>query len=136
MKRNALVLTISLVFFGLTLMAPTTGTIDVVAPEYYVPYGGAMPAADISNYVDSISNVDASADRGTHSAFADMQAGPDSTFDTLTEANTDPAPTNSHDDYDSNTSDVDSSADKGTESNPTNAQGTTLDSNYMTLQEA
>jgi hypothetical protein len=41
------------------------------------------------DYVDNnISNVDSSADIGTHSAFAAQQVGPDSVYDTLTEGNT------------------------------------------------
>ena len=39
------------------------------------------------DYVDYISNVDSSADKGTHSAFAEQQVGPDSVYDTLTEEN-------------------------------------------------
>jgi hypothetical protein len=41
------------------------------------------------DYVDNnTSNIDSSDDIGTHSAFAAQQVGPDSTYDTLTEANT------------------------------------------------
>ena len=41
------------------------------------------------NYVDNFnSNVDGSADKGTHSNFANQQSGPDGTFDTLTEEDT------------------------------------------------
>ncbi|PVX25938.1 MAG: hypothetical protein CW716_07015 [Candidatus Bathyarchaeum sp.] len=41
------------------------------------------------DYVDNnISNVDSSADIGTHSAFGAQQVGPDSVYDTLTEGNT------------------------------------------------
>jgi len=40
------------------------------------------------DYVDQLSNVDGIADKGTHSNFDNMKAGPDSTYDTLTEVNT------------------------------------------------
>jgi len=40
----------------------------------------------LEDFVDQTSNVDGSADVGTHSSFAAMQAGPDSVYDTLTEA--------------------------------------------------
>jgi hypothetical protein len=43
---------------------------------------------DSINYVDGQSNVDGQADKGTHSNFDNMKAGPDSTYDTLTEADT------------------------------------------------
>ncbi|MCX8150022.1 MAG: hypothetical protein N3D85_00730 [Candidatus Bathyarchaeota archaeon] len=38
------------------------------------------------DFVDQTSNVDGSADIGTHSSFAAMKTGPDSVYDTLTEA--------------------------------------------------
>ncbi len=41
------------------------------------------------DYVDNFnSNVDGSADKGTHSDFTNQQSGPDGTFDTLTEEDT------------------------------------------------
>ena len=40
----------------------------------------------LEDFVDQTSNVDGSADIGTHNSFAAMQAGPDSVHDTLTEA--------------------------------------------------
>jgi len=43
--------------------------------------------AGAENYVDQISDIDSSADIGSHSAFANQQDAPDSTYDTLTEAN-------------------------------------------------
>ena len=39
-------------------------------------------------YVNQLSNVDSSADKGTHSNFTAQQYGPDSNYDTLTESNT------------------------------------------------
>jgi hypothetical protein len=39
-------------------------------------------------YVNQLSNVDSSADIGTHSNFTAQQYGPDSIFDTLTEEDT------------------------------------------------
>jgi len=45
--------------------------------------------SNIQDYVDNnTSNVDSSADKGTHSNFTAQQYGPDSTYDTLTEGNT------------------------------------------------
>jgi len=43
---------------------------------------------NIEDYVDQTSNVDGQADKGTHSNFTAEQYGPDSIYDTLTEANT------------------------------------------------
>jgi hypothetical protein len=40
------------------------------------------------DYVDSLSDYDSSADKGTHSSFVAEQVGPDSVYDTLTEENT------------------------------------------------
>ncbi|MFX1415859.1 MAG: hypothetical protein ACFFC0_03555, partial [Promethearchaeota archaeon] len=95
-----------------------------------------IDAADLQDYVDTdSSDVDGSADIGTHSAFSSQQAGPDSTFDTLLEANNDPPPTDSEDDVDSNSIDLDSYPDTGTETLFANAQGSTLDSNYMNIEE-
>ncbi|MFW9834701.1 MAG: hypothetical protein ACFFEK_11950, partial [Candidatus Thorarchaeota archaeon] len=84
---------------------------------------------------NNLSDVDGQGSLGTHSNFANQQAGPDAISDILTEENTEPIPTNIEDDYDSYVVDIDSSPDVGIETNPTNAQGTVLDSNYMTLQE-
>jgi hypothetical protein len=43
---------------------------------------------NLEDFVDQISNIDSVADKGTHSNFTAMQAGPDSTYDNLTEADT------------------------------------------------
>jgi hypothetical protein len=66
----------------------------------------------IVDYVDNnTSDVDTSADRGTHSNFTAQQYGPDSINDTLTEENL-----GDKEDYVDEQSDVDSSADVGTHS--------------------
>jgi len=52
---------------------------------------------DEYDYVDQISNEDGSSDIGTHSSFAAQQAGPDDTFDSMTEANTGGDGQNVHD---------------------------------------
>jgi hypothetical protein len=53
----------------------------------FFPLISLVHAADTSDYVDNnTSDVGAPADLGTHSAFANQQAAPDSVFDTLTEA--------------------------------------------------
>lgn len=44
---------------------------------------------DYYPYIQQISNIDSTADIGTHSSFAAQQAAADSTYDTLTEADTD-----------------------------------------------
>ncbi|MHA1905206.1 MAG: hypothetical protein ACW977_14730, partial [Candidatus Thorarchaeota archaeon] len=105
--------------------------------ETYTPLNRYMTSAlGTEDYVDSnLSDIDSSPDIGTHSSFNSQQAGPDSTYDTLTEVNGDPPPTNSEDDIDSATSDVDSTTDVGIEGTFTNAQGSTLDSSYFTIQE-
>ncbi|MFW9927414.1 MAG: hypothetical protein ACFFDM_11730, partial [Candidatus Thorarchaeota archaeon] len=93
-------------------------------------------SSSLEQYVESnLSDVDGMGSLGTHSNFAGLQAGPDATLDVLTEENTEPIPTDTEDDYDSYVSDVDSTPDVGMETNPTNAQGSSLDSQYMTLQE-
>ncbi|MHA2020952.1 MAG: hypothetical protein ACW96N_04505 [Candidatus Thorarchaeota archaeon] len=93
-------------------------------------------ASSLEQFVaNNLSDVDGLGYLGSHSNFANQKAGPDATYDTLTEENTEPIATNAEDDYDSYLSDVDSSPDIGLETNPIDAQGTTLDSQYMTLQE-
>ena len=66
--------------------------------------------APLFDYVDNNDpDVDSSTDKGIHSNFPAQQAGPDSTYDTLTEENTEAI-----EDYvDNNLSDVDSSSDVG-----------------------
>ncbi|NHJ12962.1 MAG: hypothetical protein EAX95_04760 [Candidatus Thorarchaeota archaeon] len=107
-------------------------------PEAYPPLDTYMTSAlGIEDYVDSnLSDVDSSPDTGTHSAFTNQQASPDSSFDTLQEENTAKPPSDTENDIDSNTSDVDGVSDIGTETTFGNAQGTTLDSNNMVLTEA
>ncbi|MCW4001640.1 MAG: hypothetical protein NWE97_00410 [Candidatus Bathyarchaeota archaeon] len=82
------------------------------------------------DFVDNeAANVDSSSDRGSHSNFSAQQYGPDSTYDTLTEENTEGI-----EDYvDNNTSDIDSSTDLGTHSNFENQKA--QDSSYDTLTE-
>jgi len=93
-------------------------------------------AENVQEYVDiNTSDVDSSSGIGSHSNFVNQQAGPDSSFDTLLEANANPAPMNTEDDIDTYTSDVDSTPDQGLEGTFANAQGTTLDSSYFILQE-
>jgi len=86
------------------------------------------------DYVDVISNIDGIADIGTHSNF-EAEKAYDSSFDTLTEEDTGEVGSDTEDDIDINTTDVDSSPDKGTETNFPYAQGTSLDSQYMNIQE-
>jgi hypothetical protein len=96
-------------------------TYTTVTPEY--------------DYVDSQTNVDSSADKGTHSSFASQQAT-DWTNDTLIEANTNTTVLNNAENFvDSNTSDQDVHTGHGTSSNFTAQQ----DANILyndTLTEA
>ncbi len=95
------------------------------------------PAIGLEDYVDSnVSDIDSSPDKGTHSLFANQQAGPDSFYDTLQEENTDPPPSDTENDIDNNISDLDGISDIGTEQSFSNSQGTTLDSSNMILTEA
>ncbi|MFW9911921.1 MAG: hypothetical protein ACFFEU_05600, partial [Candidatus Thorarchaeota archaeon] len=84
---------------------------------------------------NNLSDMDGAGYLGSHSNFANQQSGPDAIYDTLAEENTAPITTDVEDDYDSYVSDADSSPDIGSEANPTNAQGTLLDSQYMVIQE-
>jgi hypothetical protein len=87
-------------------------------------------SAPLFDYVDNDdSDVDSSEDKGTHSNFPAQQAGPDSTYDTLTEENTEAI-----EDHVDNISDVDNSPDVGTHSNFENQKA--QDSSYDTLTEA
>ncbi len=52
------------------------------------PYSSGITSFASMHYVNTTSNIDGSSDKGTHSNFANQQVGPDSIFDTLTEANT------------------------------------------------
>ncbi len=87
--------------------------------------------APLFDFVDNNDpNVDSSSDKGMHSNFPAQQAGPDSTYDALTEENTEAI-----EDYvDNNTSDEDSSPDIGTHTNFENQKA--IDLSYDTLTEA
>jgi hypothetical protein len=54
----------------------------------YMNFKSYFSGTDISDFVDGMSNVDSSVDRGTHSNFTEQQHGPDSIYDTLTEEKT------------------------------------------------
>jgi len=85
-------------------------------------------------YVNQLSNVDSSADKGTHSNFTAQEYGPDTINDLLTEANSALVAVNLNSYIDNNSGNVDSSIDKGTESNFADMQ-TAPDSTYNTLTE-
>ncbi len=121
----------------LVVLSPTLFQTTQIRPlEFPSLEGEYIGAADVQTYVETdTSDVDGSADIGTHNVFSNQQTGPDSVFDTLLEANDDPPPTDSEDDVDSNASDLDSFPDIGTETSFSNAQGTSLDSSYMTIEE-
>ncbi|MHA2380634.1 MAG: hypothetical protein ACXADS_15265, partial [Candidatus Thorarchaeota archaeon] len=109
---------------------------ESLSPRAVSPIDYWSTASSSEQFVDNnISDVDGLSDEGTHSNFAGQQLGPDTIYDTLAEENTEPNATDVEDDYDSYSGDVDSSPDVGTEINPTNAQGTYNDSQFMTIQE-
>jgi len=105
----------------------TTGTSTIYTNSTSAKVSVEAPLFD---YVDNNDpDVDSSAEMGMHSNFPAQQAGPDSTYDTLTEENTEAI-----EDYvDNNTSDEDGSSDVGTHSNFENQKD--YDSIYDTLTE-
>jgi len=99
----------------------------------YPPSEEEEGSTDIYDFVDDTCDSHTPPAKGTHSFFSAQQAGPDGIVDTLTEEGT--GGENAENDVDNNTSNEDGSADKGTETNFTNATGTSLDGNYMNLEE-
>ena len=87
------------------------------------------------HYVNAISNVDGSSDKGTHSNFANQQSGPDSIFDVLTEGDYGAGLTSIIQYANSSSSDVDFSGDVGIETSFGNSQDYSPDSDFMTIQE-
>jgi len=88
-----------------------------------VPWKPVFASPDTAeDYVDIQSDVDSVIDKGTHSNFENQKAT-DSSYDTLTEANTNTTEVNDTENFvDSDTSDVDGHADHGTSSNFTAQQ--------------
>ena len=96
---------------------------------------GKLATQEDNDVDNNTSDVDGAGDEGTENNFANAQgSAPDSSYMTLTEADTAGA-SDTENDVDNNTSDVDSSADCGTETSFANAQGSSLDSSYMNIQE-
>ena len=117
------------VTFNATYEQAPTGIYALSPVEIITP-----PAESQYDFVDdNTSNEDGSDDKGTHSFFSAQQAGPDGIMDALTEGGT--GGENVENDVDRNDSNEDGSADKGTENDFANATGTSLDSNYMNIQE-
>jgi hypothetical protein len=78
-----------------------------------VPWKPVFASPDTAeDYVDIQSDVDSVADKGTHSNFENQKAT-DSTYDTLTEANTNTSKANESTNFVDGQSDVDSHADHG-----------------------
>jgi len=101
-------------------------------PDLYVSWSITVSAED---YVDSQTNVDSSADKGTHSSFT-AQKATDWTNDSLIEANTNTTIANNSENFvDANSSDIDSHTGHGTSSNFT-AQQDALIAYNDTLTEA
>jgi len=84
------------------------------------------------NFVDLLSNMDGSSDKGTHSEFSAQKSGPNSVYDTLTESL---IGEDTQHYVDNRNSDVDGSADIGSHS-AFSAQQTGPNSVYDTLTEA
>ena len=103
----------------------TAGTSTIYANNTSVKTSVEAPLFD---YVDNNDpDVDSSADKGTHSNFPAQQSGPDSTYDTLAEENTEAI-----EDYVDNISDVDNSPDVGIHSNFENQKAKDLTYDNLT----
>ena len=89
MKRNVLVLAFIAAFLGFGLITPTTNFETISMQLDNLPtleYTPAAPGDNAEIYVEQISNLHTPADKGSHSAFSNLQAL-DTTMDTLTEEN-------------------------------------------------
>ena len=108
-----------------------------LTPIRYLVVSGStfLPRQPTLHYINTTSNVDSSPDIGSHSNFANQQAGPDSLFDVLTEGDTGAGLIDIIQYATSSSSNVDSKEDDGLETNFVNAQDTSPDSDFMTLQE-
>jgi len=79
---------------GYNLIGPTTYTSGALThlqsdDSVYMTFGSYFSGTATLDFVDNdASNVDSSADKGTHGNFSAQQDGPDSVYDTLTEENT------------------------------------------------
>ncbi|MHA2396058.1 MAG: hypothetical protein ACXAC0_05090, partial [Candidatus Thorarchaeota archaeon] len=91
MKRNVLVLAFIVAFFGFSMIIPTTDfesiSIQSENQPYQLEFTPSNPGDNLEDFVDTLSNLYAPSDIGTHSVFAEMQDF-DTTYDTLTEADT------------------------------------------------
>ncbi|MFX1416787.1 MAG: hypothetical protein ACFFC0_08235, partial [Promethearchaeota archaeon] len=101
-RRSALVFSVAIIV-GLLLTSNTYPLqIESMRPGPVFPTDYESLASSDEQYVDNnISNVDGVGDKGTHSNFGGQKDGPDATYDTLSEENTEPIATNAEDDYDS-----------------------------------
>jgi len=70
------------------LQAGTAGTSTIYTNETSAKVNVAAPVVTYDFVDNNVSDVDSSADKGTHSNFENQKAGPDSNYDTLTEADT------------------------------------------------
>jgi hypothetical protein len=94
----------------------------------YMTFRSCYSGTDTSDFIDQTCDSYPPSAKGTHNNFAAQQAGPDSTYDTLTESGA------SIEDYvDNNTSNMDNSTDVGSHSNFENQKA--KDSSYDTLTE-
>ena len=85
-RKKRLILLVLTVFFLVFL--PTTYAYIFQQSTQSITQTIINIASDFCYYVNTLSNVDLSPDKGTHSNFNAQQHGPDSIYDTLTEGNT------------------------------------------------
>jgi len=118
------------------LQEGTAGTSTIYANSTSALVSVDPSGTNVKDYVDNnTSNVDSSADKGTHSNFTAQKAGPDSIYDVLSEADTGGNINDSQNFVDNNSSNVDSHAGHGTHSSfPAMQAGP--DSTFDTLTEA
>ena len=100
----------------LVLLVASMGIVSAHIYSQQTSYVGQTIKNKPYYYVNQLSNIDSSADKGAHSNFTAQKYGPDSTFDTLNEENVGEASV-TEDFVDYNTSDFDSSVDKGSHGN-------------------
>ncbi|MHC4734022.1 MAG: BNR-4 repeat-containing protein, partial [Planctomycetota bacterium] len=124
------------VYYGRSDATSKSGTFSLSGPPDPSPlwWGPQTENVDYFDFVDQVSNEDGVADIGTHSNFANQQAGPDAVYDTLSEVDVSTGGYYETDYFDGWASNIDGIADIGTDSSQSNAQAGP-DSSYMNVQE-
>lgn len=136
MKKTESKYVVAIVKIVLLLVAIVTLTLLTSIYPITVPWKPVFASPDTAeDYVDIQSDVDSVADKGTHSNFENQKAT-DSTYDTLTEANTNTTKVNDSTNFvDNSDSNVDSHTGHGTHSSFAAMQAGP-DSTFDTLTEA